>query len=125
MIFLKKIVAFSGKGGVGKTTSLVLFLKYLIDSKKAKDILVIDSDPDANVADVIGVVDQDGRVGGRPVADHVAILAGDGQEEVERVADQLAGFAFRAGWGAEFLLIVRGSGALFWHTGNILTEPME
>ena len=54
MIFLKKIVAFSGKGGGGKTTSLVLFLKYLIDSKKAKDILVIDSDPDANVADVIG-----------------------------------------------------------------------
>ena len=51
---MKKIVAFTGKGGVGKTTSLVLFLKYLIESKKAKDILVIDSDPDANVADVIG-----------------------------------------------------------------------
>ncbi len=51
---MKKIIAFSGKGGVGKTTSLVLFLKYLIENKKAKDILVIDSDPDANVADVIG-----------------------------------------------------------------------
>jgi len=51
---MKKIVAFSGKGGVGKTTSLVLFLKYLIENKKAKDIIVIDSDPDANVADVIG-----------------------------------------------------------------------
>jgi CO dehydrogenase maturation factor len=51
---LNKIVAFSGKGGVGKTTSLVLFLKYLLENKKAEDILVIDSDPDANVADVIG-----------------------------------------------------------------------
>lgn len=51
---MNKIVAFSGKGGVGKTTSLVLFLKYIIDKKKAEDILVIDSDPDANVADVIG-----------------------------------------------------------------------
>ena len=51
---MNKIIAFSGKGGVGKTTSLVLFLKYIIDNKKAKDILVIDSDPDANVADVIG-----------------------------------------------------------------------
>jgi CO dehydrogenase maturation factor len=51
---LKKIIGFTGKGGVGKTTSLVLFLKYLIENKKAKDILVIDSDPDANVADVIG-----------------------------------------------------------------------
>ena len=51
---MKKIIAFSGKGGVGKTTSLVLFLKYILDNKKAEDILVIDSDPDANVADVIG-----------------------------------------------------------------------
>ncbi|MFX0180238.1 MAG: AAA family ATPase [Candidatus Hodarchaeota archaeon] len=52
---MKKIVAFAGKGGVGKTTNLVLFLKYLLDTKaNLKDILVIDSDPDANVADVIG-----------------------------------------------------------------------
>ena len=51
---MKKIIAFAGKGGVGKTTSLVLFLKYVLENKKAQDILVIDSDPDANVADVIG-----------------------------------------------------------------------
>ena len=51
---MKKIIAFAGKGGVGKTTSLVLFLKYILEKKKAEDILVIDSDPDANVADVIG-----------------------------------------------------------------------
>jgi len=51
---MKKIIAFAGKGGVGKTTSLVLFLKYVLENKKSQDILVIDSDPDANVADVIG-----------------------------------------------------------------------
>ena len=51
---MKKIIAFAGKGGVGKTTSLVLFLKYILEKKKAEDILVIDSDPDANIADVIG-----------------------------------------------------------------------
>ena len=51
---MKKIIAFAGKGGVGKTTSLVLFLKYILENKKEQDILVIDSDPDANVADVIG-----------------------------------------------------------------------
>ena len=51
---MKKIIAFAGKGGVGKTTSLALFLKYILERKKAQDILVIDSDPDANVADVIG-----------------------------------------------------------------------
>lgn len=51
---MKKIIAFAGKGGVGKTTSLVLLLKYILEKKEAQDILVIDSDPDANVADVIG-----------------------------------------------------------------------
>jgi CO dehydrogenase maturation factor len=51
---MKKIVSFSGKGGVGKTTSLVLFLKYILETKQNNDILVIDADPDANVADVIG-----------------------------------------------------------------------
>ncbi|MFX1481537.1 MAG: AAA family ATPase [Promethearchaeota archaeon] len=51
---MKKIIAFSGKGGVGKTTSLVLFLKYILETKNKLDILVIDSDPDANIADVIG-----------------------------------------------------------------------
>lgn len=51
---MKKVVGFAGKGGVGKTTSLVLFLKYLMKHKASKDVLVIDSDPDANVADIIG-----------------------------------------------------------------------
>jgi len=50
---MKKLIAFAGKGGVGKTTSLVLFLKYILEKSKM-DILVIDADPDANVADVIG-----------------------------------------------------------------------
>jgi len=50
---MKKLIAFAGKGGVGKTTSLVLFLKYVLEKSKM-DILVIDADPDANVADVIG-----------------------------------------------------------------------
>jgi len=48
-----RVIAFSGKGGVGKTTSLALFLKYLLE-KNNREILVIDSDPDANIGDVIG-----------------------------------------------------------------------
>ncbi len=51
---MKKVIAFAGKGGVGKTTSLVLLLKYILEKNKNLDVLVIDSDPDANVADVIG-----------------------------------------------------------------------
>ncbi|MFX1258281.1 MAG: ArsA-related P-loop ATPase, partial [Promethearchaeota archaeon] len=49
-----KIVSFSGKGGVGKSTLLILMLKYILETKKYKDILVIDADPDANLGDLIG-----------------------------------------------------------------------
>ena len=49
-----KIISFSGKGGVGKSTLLVLMLKYIIESKKFENILVIDADPDANIGDLIG-----------------------------------------------------------------------
>ncbi len=51
---MKKIIAFSGKGGVGKSTLLVLLLKYIIETKKGLNLLVIDSDPDANIGDIIG-----------------------------------------------------------------------
>ena len=51
---MKKIISFSGKGGVGKSTLLVLMLKYLLDKFKDTNILVIDADPDANIGDIIG-----------------------------------------------------------------------
>ncbi|MFX1315097.1 MAG: AAA family ATPase [Promethearchaeota archaeon] len=51
---MKKIISFSGKGGVGKSTLLVLMLKYLLEKFKDLDILVIDADPDANIGDIIG-----------------------------------------------------------------------
>lgn len=51
---MKKIISFSGKGGVGKSTLLVLMLKYLLEKNNNLDILVIDADPDANIGDIIG-----------------------------------------------------------------------
>jgi CO dehydrogenase maturation factor len=51
---MRKIVSFSGKGGVGKSTLLVLMLKYALETKKFQNILVIDADPDANIGDIIG-----------------------------------------------------------------------
>ncbi len=51
---MKKIISFSGKGGVGKSTLLVLMLKYLLEMHDKLDILVIDADPDANIGDIIG-----------------------------------------------------------------------
>lgn len=49
-----KIISFSGKGGVGKSTLLILMLKFILESKKYKNILLIDADPDANIGDIIG-----------------------------------------------------------------------
>lgn len=51
---MHKIISFSGKGGVGKSTLLVLMLKYLLEKYENLDILVIDADPDANIGDIIG-----------------------------------------------------------------------
>jgi CO dehydrogenase maturation factor len=50
----KPIISFSGKGGVGKSTLLILMLKYILETKKYKNVLIIDADPDANIADIIG-----------------------------------------------------------------------
>jgi CO dehydrogenase maturation factor len=49
-----KVISFSGKGGVGKSTLLVLMLKHIIETKKYENVLVIDADPDANIGDIIG-----------------------------------------------------------------------
>jgi len=51
---MTKTIAFTGKGGVGKTTCLVLFLRFLIENKESSRILVIDADPDSNIADLVG-----------------------------------------------------------------------
>ncbi|MEE8403122.1 MAG: AAA family ATPase [Candidatus Hydrothermarchaeaceae archaeon] len=47
------IIAVSGKGGTGKTVVSSLLVKIL--SEKDFDILAIDADPDANLADALGV----------------------------------------------------------------------
>jgi len=48
------VVSVSGKGGVGKSTVTVLLLKSLLDAGKGS-ILVVDADPDSNLADLLNV----------------------------------------------------------------------
>ena len=49
-----KIIAVSGKGGVGKTSFIALALKTLMKSD-GKEILVVDGDADSNMPEVLGV----------------------------------------------------------------------
>ncbi len=57
-------LAISGKGGVGKTTFAAFLIKALSDS--GKKVLAIDADPDANLAQALGIKDSSGIV---PIAD--------------------------------------------------------
>lgn len=50
-------IAVSGKGGVGKTTLASFIIKALADN--GKKVLAIDADPDANLAQALGVKNSD------------------------------------------------------------------
>jgi CO dehydrogenase maturation factor len=52
------VIALAGKGGVGKTTTAALIVKYLLKNNKTP-ILAVDADPNSNFAESIGVNIQD------------------------------------------------------------------
>jgi CO dehydrogenase maturation factor len=53
---LGKVIAVTGKGGTGKTAVTAMLIRYLLKgSTKKYRILAIDADPDANLADAMGV----------------------------------------------------------------------
>lgn len=49
-----KVIAVTGKGGVGKTTIAALIVRHLSQNAKGP-ILALDADPDANLASVLGL----------------------------------------------------------------------
>jgi len=52
---LGRVIAITGKGGTGKTAVTAMLIRHLVKSGKSKTILAIDADPDANLADALGV----------------------------------------------------------------------
>jgi len=53
---LGKVIAITGKGGTGKTAITAMLIRYLLKNAGQKyRILAIDADPDANLADAMGV----------------------------------------------------------------------
>jgi len=53
-IFMSKVIAFAGKGGVGKTTVASLVVRHLARSGKAP-ILAVDADPNSNLGETLGL----------------------------------------------------------------------
>jgi len=49
-----KTIVTMGRGGTGKTSFVALMAKYLIDNK-ATPVLLVDADPDQNLAEMVGV----------------------------------------------------------------------
>ena len=56
------LIAVSGKGGSGKTTTAALIVKYLL-SRSRGPVFAVDADPNSNLADSLGV-EEYGTVGG-------------------------------------------------------------
>jgi CO dehydrogenase maturation factor len=91
-------IAISGKGGVGKTTFASFLIKALVD--EGKKVLAIDADPDANLAQALGVENSDEIV---PISEMKALIeerteaktGGMGSLGVSRRAGQDA-FALKA-----------------------------
>ncbi len=51
---MPKLIGFIGKGGTGKSTLTGLFLKYILE-KNISPVLVIDSDPNSCLAELLGL----------------------------------------------------------------------
>ncbi len=76
-------VAVSGKGGVGKTTFAAFLIRVLAD--QGKRVLAIDADPDANLAQALGVKGSDRIV---PIAEMKALI----EERTESKPGTMGGF---------------------------------
>ncbi|MFB0561679.1 MAG: AAA family ATPase [Candidatus Lokiarchaeia archaeon] len=119
-----KIVAVSGKGGVGKTSFLALALKALLKSNN-REILVIDGDADSNMPEVLGV----------NVKKTVGAVVHDFKEKMNRMApgvdkgDYLESLIFSVlQEGADFDLLVMGATereGCYCSVNNLLTKIMD
>lgn len=52
---MPEIIAFAGKGGVGKTTIGGMLVRYLVEERKEGPVFAVDADPNANLNEVLGL----------------------------------------------------------------------
>lgn len=53
---MPRIIAFAGKGGVGKTTIGGMLIRYLVEEVRKGPVLAVDADPNSNLNEVLGIV---------------------------------------------------------------------
>jgi len=117
------IIAVSGKGGVGKTVFSALTIKYL--TSIGKKVLAVDADPDANLAEALGVERENS--------------IGDIREELQRTQHKIPGGLTKEAFlqrriheiisehkGFDLLVMGRaeGQGCYCW-VNNILRENID
>jgi len=51
---MPEILAFAGKGGVGKTTLSALLVRYLVEHVKGGPVFAVDADPNSNLNELLG-----------------------------------------------------------------------
>lgn len=52
---MPKIIAFAGKGGVGKTTIAGILIRYIVEELRVGPVLAVDADPNSNLNEILGV----------------------------------------------------------------------
>ena len=52
---MPRVIAFAGKGGVGKTTLSGMFVRYLLEVRRITPVLAVDADPNSNLNELLGV----------------------------------------------------------------------
>jgi CO dehydrogenase maturation factor len=52
---MPKILAFAGKGGVGKTTIGGMLVRYLVEEAKGGPVFAVDADPNSNLNELLGL----------------------------------------------------------------------
>ncbi len=92
---MSHVVAFAGKGGVGKTTLCGLFIQYLCETGRGP-VLAVDADANSNLNEVLGV--------------ETEVTLGELREDIERAG--IEGFKIPAGMTKQSYLEMRLSDAI-------------
>lgn len=119
-----RVIAVAGKGGSGKTTASALLVRLIREAKTSASVLAIDADPNANLAEALGV---------RPAKSIGSILDGIAQDPAsipsgmpkERYIEYEIQTAIEEAGGFDILTMGRPEGpGCYCYVNNVLRNIM-